>query len=1345
MRINAIDEAKGLYEKFKAGLSSTASRVGSFVKQNPTPLGFVQKKLDINFKDSPYQTLQRKAPQSFPAQYQRGQIVQPIQQGVQQLKQPGALNKLMGAGQIAMGAYGATPMGQVFNVGTGVAAGIGQGIRERKNPLPLIKQATTQPTSFASTGLGVQNPAIALGIDIFTPGGLKKGGKTVQAFAQGPKYKQLEQTARMAAERLRVATAEGLPQKTLGAMQKNLDNMLGELQKMRQTKGAMGIVGKKDPSVSQRVNTNKDVIDAYGKTNSGYNIEGMVKEADKKGYKLWDALIKRVDSQGTPEGRRAGMESILDDLFGKKSPDVTKGRLTYEGKAKENLPYIAGLIDGEGHIRLTPAKNGQGRSYYRPDIIVAQKDRKILDELMSLYGGRIDKQVRPNWDKTGTSEMHYWRLSGRKAVELAKEIEPMLRVKSEQAKRLTALNYDEGGRMIKSTIPDLSVVQPSRLQRAATPPSTGGEPFNYQKVAKSLTKQYGSDIRFSKISDIQPIEDKLSPTILDKYRKQFAEGKSKDWVLKVNEGNNLPFNAVDGNHRLQVLKENGVQYVPVTYDGSSGGARYSSSLSPEEYAVNVLQKQVSSGGDIGVMGGATQARIKASPLAQGDLPSSQRGMKIGEIGGVSKKLGDLDLESQKELSRLAPEEYAAARMKEMSESTSTKQGLPPSEPIAQNKPITSTSQPPSTPPSGSSLPPSIPQGDPVQKIIQALKGAKDVRKQQDILYSQERSKRVARIAGVGERVSGEKGYFGQLGQLKGELPKAEFESIRKQISQPDIDSLFDKVEKTQIFSPFEKVTAKTGLAKLLGGEGGRVPTTGEMKLLGEVFPPEFIQAIGEKRTTLQKLFQLGQEALSIPKSMMATGDLSAAFRQGIALIGRPKQFLPAFRDMFKYAFSDKSYQGLLENIQARPTYKLMRQHKVAITDMGSQLSGREEQFMSTLPEKIPLLGGLVKGSNRAYTGFLTKLRADTFDDILKNAKANGTEWTPKLLDDAAKFVNSATGRGDLGALNKAATILNATLFSPRLIASRVNLLNPVYYAKLDPFVRKEALKSILTSAGIITGIATMAKLGGMDVGTDPRSADFLKVKSGNTRWDIGGGFAQYIRLVAQLSTGEIISSTTGRKMTVGEGYKPITRLDIIQRFLENKESPVASFITQSLKGQTNIGEDFNTKEEIVKRFIPLVAQDMAALQKEYGVKGLAMGIPGIFGIGSQTYGPVSNVGSEPTINELTKVKNTAVDYYARGNKEEALKLKSKYKFQVTQKDIDKQVEKNKRLAAEAYVTGDKKEAMAIKKDYGFTVTQEDMKIAAKKVAVRLYKEGKIEEAKELKTKYGFTISQKDLE
>ena len=635
--------------------------------------------------------------------------------------------------------------------------------------------------------------------------------------------------------------------------------------------------------------------------------------------------------------------------------------------------------------------------------------------------------------------------------------------------------------------------------------------------------------------------------------------------------------------------------------------------------------------------------------------------------------------------------------------------------------------------------------DPVQKIINALKEAKPIRGKQEALYSKERAKRVAQVASLGEKVSGEQGYFAQLGQLKGELPKVEFESLRKQIAQPDIDNLFNMVEQSNL-PVFEKITAKTGLAKLLGSEGGKVPTRGELELLGEIFPPEFMKAVLDKRSMFEKLFQLGQETLSIPKSLMATADFSAAFRQGIALIGRPKQWVPAFRDMFKYAFSDKAYKGLLDDIRSRPTYQLMREHKLALTDVGSSLTKREEQFMSTIPEKIPLFGGIVKGSNRAYTGFLNKLRADVFDDLVKNAKQSGLELSPKLLDDAAMFVNSASGRGDLGTLNKAATILNMAFFSPRLIASRINLLNPIYYAKLDPFVRKEALRTILSSAGIIGSIATAAKLGGLDVGTDPRSADYLKVKSGNTRWDIGGGFAQYIRLFAQLVTGEQISTITGRKITFGEGYKPITRLGVSGNFLKSKLDPVASLAVGALEGKTSLGEDFNIKKEMVSRFIPLVFQDMADLYKEYGAKGIPLALPGVFGVGSQTYGPLSNINTEnPTINEQKKIKNTAIDYYVRGNAKKAMELKNKNQFSISQEDIDSYTKIQLRKATAAYVSGDKEEAMAIKKDYGLTISNDDVLIAAKKLAISLYKDGKITEAMEIKKKYGFSITTKDVE
>lgn len=526
---------------------------------------------------------------------------------------------------------------------------------------------------------------------------------------------------------------------------------------------------------------------------------------------------------------------------------------------------------------------------------------------------------------------------------------------------------------------------------------------------------------------------------------------------------------------------------------------------------------------------------------------------------------------------------------------------------------------------------------PVQKITQALQEAKPIRGQQEALYAKARSQQAARLAGVGSSVKGEKGYFAQLGQLKGQLPKAQFEGVRNKIQQSDIDELFNVVENKAIFSPFEKVNAKTALSKLLGSEGGQVPTKSELSLLGEVFPPEMIDAILSNRTNFQKLMSIGGNVINIPRAMMATADLSAPLRQGVFLVGRPKQWVPAFKDMFKYAFSEDAYKGLAEQIQSRPTYKAMRQNKLAITDMGPNMSSREEAFMSNLPEKIPIFGSIAKGSNRAYSGFLTKLRADVFDDLYKKAGEQGLlKDNPKVAEDIAKFVNAATGRGTLGAFEKATEILTQTAFAPRLVASRVQLLNPIYYAKLDPFVRKEALKSLLTFVGTGATVLGLAKMGGAEVNDNPTNSDFGKIKVGNTRYDIWGGFQQYVKLASQLASGKITSSTSGKVMTLGEGYKPMTRKDILLRFFEGKESPVASFITGLMTGQSGTGEPLNIPAETISRFIPLLVQDLYDLYNEYGPKGIAMGIPGAFGIGSQTYGKTELVSGQNKVGQPTQ-------------------------------------------------------------------------------------------------------------
>ena len=567
------------------------------------------------------------------------------------------------------------------------------------------------------------------------------------------------------------------------------------------------------------------------------------------------------------------------------------------------------------------------------------------------------------------------------------------------------------------------------------------------------------------------------------------------------------------------------------------------------------------------------------------------------------------------------------RAKQQTGATSTKAITPPTlVKTIRDRARVGITPPLEVPPTVGAITPEVPLISAVDKITEALKTVKPLRGVQEKLYAAERARRTARVAAVGGRVGGEAGYFAQLGQLKGELPKVQFESIRRVLTQTEINELFNQIENTAHLLPLEKVGTKAGLAKLLGSEGASVPTRGEIELLRQVFPETFIKAVLDNRPFMQKFWETAGDVANIPRAFMATADLSAPLRQGIFLVGRPRQFLPAIRDMFKFAFSEKAYDGLMEGIMRRPTYRLMRESGLELTDIGrtAKLAHREEQFMSQIGERIPVWGGVIRGSNRAYTGFLNKLRADVFDDLVKRGKEFGVE----NFDDTARFINNATGRGSLGALERSAVMLNTVFFSPRLMASRLNLINPLFYTQLEPFARKEALKSLLSFGAIAGTVLGLTSLGGAEVGTDPRSADFGKIKVGNTRYDILGGFQQYFRLASQLISGEVVSTVTGRTVTMGEGYKPLTRLGVAGRFLQSKQNPVVSFATSWLQGQNFIGQDFNVASETINRFIPMVWQGLYDIYQERGLEGLGMGAPSLLGVGIQTYGRQELIAGE---------------------------------------------------------------------------------------------------------------------
>jgi hypothetical protein len=372
--------------------------------------------------------------------------------------------------------------------------------------------------------------------------------------------------------------------------------------------------------------------------------------------------------------------------------------------------------------------------------------------------------------------------------------------------------------------------------------------------------------------------------------------------------------------------------------------------------------------------------------------------------------------------------------------------------------------------------------------------------------------------------------------------------------------------------------------------------------------------------------------ISIERAIKTGFDLSAVLRQGRALFGT-KEWMGAARRMFSYAKNQTAMDNLEVDIMSNrySEYVLQNKKDLGLTLLGEKFTQREEQFASKLIDKIPLL----RGSERAFTGFLNDLRFNRFVNILDNLDKAGKGITdsPAAMNDLAKVVGASTGRGTLGSAEGAARSLATVLFSPRWIASRVELLlNPIM--KTGP-ARTEATKSLARLAGTSVAILGMAALAGADVEDDPRSADFGKFKIGNTRFDITGGLAPYITLISRIITKKSKSTTTGIITELNSGkYGSQTGLDVVTSFFENKTSPFASVVKDMLKGESFEGKKIELNFTSLKQnkdfakylfdqlITPLITSDtIEAFTDASGGALLGSGafMGSLFGIGTQTY------------------------------------------------------------------------------------------------------------------------------
>jgi tetratricopeptide (TPR) repeat protein len=499
---------------------------------------------------------------------------------------------------------------------------------------------------------------------------------------------------------------------------------------------------------------------------------------------------------------------------------------------------------------------------------------------------------------------------------------------------------------------------------------------------------------------------------------------------------------------------------------------------------------------------------------------------------------------------------------------------------------------------------------------------------------------------------------------RGKIQKnARLEELRKQIKEHDLtktaeykkrlDAQIAEVERELATGDFAK-EEKAEPLKLdketleLQDKYMQLSMEREARLLKE----EYAQ-----RSMGEKAGDIGMSLLNAPMTLMSSGDLSAVLRQGlVASTSHPILAARASKQMLKFFKSQKDFDRWHFETKNDPRYLAAKEAGLAIVDPHDpKLAAREEAFMGNIIEKIPLYGsgirlakikdgklvrtegeygGLVKASERAYVGFLNKMRWDVYNQFAERLQANGITYenNPTLYKKLANYVNDSTGRGNVSkGIERLSPALNAAFFSPRLWASRLKLLsnwaNPWWYKNVPAEVRRFYWEDMGKFTATVATAFFLAKMNGQQVETDIRSSDFLKIRDGKKRYDILGGFQQPIRTLGQYAWAQKKDIESGEITKLADENKSLPnrllekdRLAVLLQHIRGKLSPVPAAFTDFGMGRMMDYSEPTVEKEAVRMMVPLAWQDIYAAYGEEGAKSfLTTGVPTMLGISSSTY------------------------------------------------------------------------------------------------------------------------------
>lgn len=422
----------------------------------------------------------------------------------------------------------------------------------------------------------------------------------------------------------------------------------------------------------------------------------------------------------------------------------------------------------------------------------------------------------------------------------------------------------------------------------------------------------------------------------------------------------------------------------------------------------------------------------------------------------------------------------------------------------------------------------------------------------------------------------------------------------------------------------------------------------------------------QNQTPFEKYLDYGQQALGLRRLVQTSFDLSMPGRQAVIQSLNPRHWgldrsilsaegvmsipdkvwnstnMNAWGAMLRNVTSQKGYDRMMFEMEKTEPYERMVADKITFNSLSAlENKYRNEDFRTSFIYKIPdAVGKLPKAAQIPFLPVVGLVRAleasqrgaDTFLNVSRyelylrgenNLIKHGVtrDENPEAYKEMAKWVMNMTGRGNLVKAWEAPqmqTILGNTFYGTRLMASRFNMLNPYYYYKMPDAVRVEAMKDILGYVGTFSALSLGMQAAGFTVSLNPDEADFLKAKKGDTRFDLSGGFGQYIRTAFRI--GHAFYNTLNPQVRQEEKIKyGAFALKSTTSFFDYKLAPNASYLLNALRSKDALGNEFEPMD-----FFKIYPMYMDDIKKGYstGDWSTAVAVVGAstFGIGAQSYG-----------------------------------------------------------------------------------------------------------------------------